>query len=84
VKYSKIVRWGLLIKLGMFAVVCVASRVYSVDVAKTQELPQVCHSGCDLQYFAPDPEFKLSREQAALAQQRASEICEAPTPELAE
>jgi hypothetical protein len=46
-----------------------------VDVAG-QTMPSPYHLSDDVQYYAPDPEFKLSREAAALAEARAEEISE--------
>jgi hypothetical protein len=44
-----------------------------VDVAG-QTMPSPYHLQDDVQYYAPDPEFKLSREAAALAEARANEV----------
>lgn len=46
-----------------------------IDVAG-QTLPSPYHLTDDVQFYAPGPEFKLSREAAALAEQRAQEISE--------
>lgn len=52
---------------------CAASTGCQVDVTG-QTLPSPYWLTDDVQYYAPDPEFKLSREAAALAEQRADEI----------
>lgn len=41
-----------------------------------QTLPSPFHLTDDVQYYAPGPEFKLSNEAAALAEQRANHISE--------
>ncbi|MCA9260794.1 MAG: hypothetical protein KDA61_16385 [Planctomycetales bacterium] len=46
-----------------------------VDIAG-QTLPSPYHLTDDVQYYAEGPEFKLSREAAALAQQKADEVSE--------
>jgi hypothetical protein len=69
---------------GLFAaslllVGCVASTGCQIDVAG-QTLPSAYHLTDDVQYYAPDPEFKLSREAAALAEQAADEVSEPQAP----
>lgn len=49
-----------------------ASTGCQVDVAG-QTLPSPYWLEDDVQYFAPGPEFKLSREAAALAEQKADQ-----------
>jgi hypothetical protein len=58
---------------------CAASTGCQVDVAG-QTMPSGYHLSDDVQYYAPDPEFKLSREAAALAEQRAAEVSEPQAP----
>jgi hypothetical protein len=45
-----------------------------------QTLPSPYYLHDDIQYFPPGPEFKLSREAAALAEQRAAEVSEPQAP----
>lgn len=47
-----------------------------------QTLPSPYHLTDDVQYYAPGPEFKLSNEAAALAEQRAQEISEPQAAQL--
>jgi hypothetical protein len=65
-------RCGLLAG-GLLLAACACSTGCQVDVAG-QTMPSPYHLTDDVQYYAPDPEFKLSREAAALAEQRADEI----------
>lgn len=44
-----------------------------VDVAG-QTLPSPYYLSDDVQYYAPGPEFKLTNEAAALAEQKANQI----------
>jgi len=41
-----------------------------------QTLPSAYYLSDDVQYYAPGPEFKLAREAAALAEQKANQISE--------
>jgi hypothetical protein len=66
------VRHGALLA-ALIGAPLVASTGCQVDVAG-QTLPSPYHLTDDVQYYAPGPEFKLAREAAALAQQRADEI----------
>ena len=52
---------------------CTALTGCQVDVAG-QTLPSAYHLSDDVQYYAPGPEFKLSNEAAALAEQKANAI----------
>jgi hypothetical protein len=58
---------------------CLASTGCQIDVAG-QTLPSAYHLSDDVQYYAPDPEFKLSREAAAMAESRANQISEPQQP----
>jgi hypothetical protein len=58
---------------GLLAAGCLASTGCQVDVAG-QTMPSAYHLTDDVQYYAPDPEFKLSREAAAMAEARANTI----------
>ena len=60
---------------GLLLLACGASTGCQIDVAG-QTLPSPYHLSDDVQYYAPSPEFKLSNEAAALAEQRAQEISE--------
>lgn len=60
---------------GLLVMACVASTGCQIDVAG-QTLPSPYHLTDDVQYYAPGPEFKLSNEAAALAEQRAAELSE--------
>ena len=60
---------------GLLLAAFASSTGCQVDVAG-QTLPSPYHLQDDVQYYAPDPEFKLSREAAAQAEQRANEISE--------
>ena len=60
---------------GLLLAACLTSTGCQVDVAG-QTLPSPYHLSDDVQYYAPDPEFKLSREAAALAAQRAEDVSE--------
>lgn len=60
---------------GLLLLAGAASTGCQVDVAG-QTMPSPYHLSDDVQYYAPDPEFKLSREAAALAEARAEEISE--------
>jgi hypothetical protein len=64
---------------GLLLAVCAAATGCQVDVAG-QTLPSPYHLSDDVQYYAPGPEFKLSNEAAALAEQRADEISEPQRP----
>lgn len=60
----------------LFAGLALASSALTgcqIDVAG-QTMPSPYHLTDDVQYYAPGPEFKLSNEAAALAEQRANEI----------
>jgi hypothetical protein len=59
---SRLVR-GLLCLAGLVA--CVGTTGCQVDVAG-QTLPSPNYMSDDIQYFPPGPEFKLSREAAAM------------------
>ena len=58
---------------------CAASTGCQIDVAG-QTLPSPYHLTDDVQYYAPDPEFKLSREAAALAEQGAAQVSQPQAP----
>lgn len=58
---------------GLLLAACATTTGCQVDVAG-QTLPSPYHLQDDVQYYAPDPEFKLSREAAALASQRAEQV----------
>jgi hypothetical protein len=60
---------------GLLVAACAVSTGCQVDVAG-QTMPSAYHLKDDVQYYAPGPEFKLSNEAAALAEQRADEISE--------
>jgi len=60
---------------GLLLLACGMSTGCQIDVAG-QTLPSPYHLTDDVQYYAPGPEFKLSNEAAALAEQRAQEISE--------
>ena len=64
---------------GLLLAACAASTGCQIDVAG-QTLPSAYHLTDDVQYYAPDPEFKLSREAAALAAQSAAEVSEPQAP----
>jgi hypothetical protein len=68
-------RGGFSLVGGLLLAACAASTGCQVDVSG-QTLPSPFWLTDDVQYYAPDPEFKLSREAAALAEQRADEISE--------
>jgi hypothetical protein len=66
--------------LGLFlGLTTVVSAGCQIDVSG-QTLPSPYHLTDDVQYYAPGPEFKLAREAAALAEQRADEISEPQRP----
>ncbi len=71
-------RGGLFMGLLLMAA-CTASTGCQVDIAG-QTLPSPYHLKDDVQYYAPGPEFKLSNEAAALAEQRADQISEQQRP----
>ena len=52
---------------------CSATTGCQMDIAG-QTLPSPWYLTDDVQYYAPGPEFKLSREAAALEEQRAANI----------
>jgi hypothetical protein len=58
---------------GLLLAACACSTGCQVDVAG-QTMPSPYHLTDDVQYYAPDPEFKLSREAAAMAEQRADQV----------
>jgi hypothetical protein len=64
---------------GVAAAGCLATTGCQIDVAG-QTLPSAYHLTDDVQYYAPDPEFKLSREAAAMAESRAAQISEPQVP----
>ncbi len=64
---------GLLVSL--FVLATLGSTGCQVDIAG-QTLPSGYYLSDDVQYYAPDAEFKLAREAAALKEQSASEISE--------
>jgi len=64
---------------GLLLAACCASTGCQVDVAG-QTMPSPYHLTDDVQYYAPDPEFKLSREAAALAEQAADTVSEPQAP----
>ena len=68
-------RGGFSLVGGLLLAACAASTGCQIDVSG-QTLPSPYWLTDDVQYYAPDPEFKLSREAAALAEQRADEISE--------
>ena len=72
-------RWGACLASGLMAALCLASTGCQIDVAG-QTLPSAYHLTDDVQYYAPDPEFKLSREAAAMAESRANQISEPQQP----
>ena len=72
-KFSSLNRRGGLLAGGLLLAACAASTGCQVDVAG-QTMPSAYHLTDDVQYYAPGPEFKLSAEAAALAEQRADEI----------
>jgi hypothetical protein len=72
-------RGGACLAAGLLAAACLTSTGCQIDVAG-QTLPSPYHLTDDVQYYAPDPEFKLSREAAAMAEQRANEISEPQQP----
>ncbi|MEM9656811.1 MAG: hypothetical protein AAF961_00485 [Planctomycetota bacterium] len=57
----------------LLLLVTAASTGCQIDVAG-QTLPSPYHLTDDVQYYAPGPEFKLAREAAVLAEQRAEVI----------
>jgi hypothetical protein len=63
------------VSLALLLLGSLASTGCQIDVAG-QTLPSPYHLSDDVQYYAPGPEFKLAREAAALAQQRADQISE--------
>lgn len=58
---------------GLLALACPALTGCQVDVAG-QSLPSPYYLTDDVQYYAPGPEFKLSREAAALKAQKEARI----------
>ena len=62
------VHWRLLLVLASVAALLAAVlRIDGTEAAATSEpSPWYIYDGADIQYFAPGPEFKLSRESAAL------------------
>jgi hypothetical protein len=60
---------SLLMFLSLAATGC------QMDIAG-QTLPSPYYQSDDVQYYAPGPEFKLSREAAALKEQSANQISE--------
>jgi hypothetical protein len=68
-----------LLGCGSLLAACLPAIGCQVDFAG-QTMPSAYHLTDDVQYYAPDPEFKLSREAAALAEQRADEISEPQAP----
>jgi hypothetical protein len=71
-RFQRIWSSGLLLLAGVAATGC------QVDMAG-QTLPSAYYLTDDVQYFPAGPEFKLSREAAALKEQRAQEIGERAT-----
>ncbi len=65
-------RYGLL-GCGLLLAACLASTGCQIDVAG-QTLPSAYHLTDDVQYYAPGPEFKLTNEAAAMAEQKANQI----------
>jgi len=68
---KKVPLWGCCLLLLASA----ASTGCTIDVAG-QTLPSPYHLTDDVQYYAPGPEFKLAREAAVLAEERAETISE--------
>lgn len=60
---------------GLLMLAMLGSTGCQVDIAG-QTLPSGFYQTDDVQYFAPDAEFKLSREAAALKEQSAGQISE--------
>jgi hypothetical protein len=72
-------RWlgGLMAGFGLMAVLTATG--CQVDVGG-QTLPSPYYMQDDVQYFPPGPEFKLSREAAALKAARAEQAIGRPVP----
>lgn len=68
-------RVGALLGCGLLLAGCLASTGCQVDVAG-QTLPSPYHLTDDVQYYAPGPEFKLTNEAAAMAEQKAQQASE--------
>jgi hypothetical protein len=64
---------------GFGLLATVATTGCQVDVGG-QTLPSPYYMQDDVQYFPPGPEFKLSREAAALKAARAEQALERPAP----
>jgi outer membrane murein-binding lipoprotein Lpp len=72
-------RAGGVLAGGLLVAGCLASTGCQIDVAG-QTLPSPYHLTDDVQYYAPGPEFKLAREAAAMAEQRANQISQPQEP----
>jgi len=59
--------------LGLLLAGSLASTGCQVDVAG-QTLPSAYHLTDDVQYYAPGPEFKLTNEANAMAEQKANQV----------
>ncbi|MEM9351514.1 MAG: hypothetical protein AAGA92_00730 [Planctomycetota bacterium] len=60
---------------GLLALASLASTGCQMDVSG-QTLPSGYYLTDDVQYYAPGPEFKLTREAAALREQSAKQVSE--------
>ncbi len=72
-------RCSALLGCGLLVAGSLASTGCQVDVAG-QTLPSAYHLTDDVQYYAPGPEFKLTNEAAAMAEQKANRISEPQKP----
>ena len=68
-------RWESLLTGGLLAIIGIASTGCQVDIAG-QTLPSPHYLYDDLQYFSAGPEFKLSREAAAMKTYQADALGE--------
>ena len=66
-------RRATLLGAGLMMIASLASTGCQMDIAG-QTLPSPYYLTDDVQYYAPGPEFKLSREAAALKEQAAEQI----------
>ncbi len=72
-KRPPLTRRATLLGAGLMMIASLASTGCQMDIAG-QTLPSPWYLDDDVQYYAPGPEFKLSREAAALKEQAAEQI----------
>lgn len=74
-KLTKLQRCSMFCATGLMLLASLASTGCQVEVGG-QTLPSPYYMTDDIQYYAPGPEFKLSREAAAMKEQSAAEVIE--------